>query len=74
METAFHNILSGKGRPGEVGTGIETALGVVSSQETSLGAWLYWMGAGLESCSPGWGEVGICTPGTVCLLGEQLPH
>lgn len=50
------------------------ALGVVSSQETSLGAWLYWMGAGLESCSPGWGEVGICTPGTVCLLGEQLPH
>ncbi|XP_066062953.1 ras-related protein Rab-11A-like isoform X1 [Chamaea fasciata] len=37
VETAFHNILSGKEQPGKGGTGTEMALDVVSSQDTAGG-------------------------------------
>uniref|UniRef100_A0A8C0UVD8 Ras-related protein Rab-25 n=1 Tax=Cyanistes caeruleus TaxID=156563 RepID=A0A8C0UVD8_CYACU len=37
VETAFHNILSGKGQPGKGGTEIEMALDIVSFQDTPGG-------------------------------------
>lgn len=73
METAFHNILSGKGQPGKGGTGVEMALDIVSSQDTPGGLAVLggiWVGI----CSPAWGEMGICTSGAVCLRREQIPH
>ncbi|XP_066194089.1 ras-related protein Rab-11A-like isoform X1 [Sylvia atricapilla] len=54
VETAFHNILSGKGQPGKGGTGIEMTFDIVSTQDTAgglvvlggiwVGILLPWMG------------------------------
>uniref|UniRef100_A0A803VFD0 Ras-related protein Rab-25 n=1 Tax=Ficedula albicollis TaxID=59894 RepID=A0A803VFD0_FICAL len=74
VETAFHNILTGEGRPGKGGTRIEMALAVASSQETPLGAWLFWVGFGVQSRSPGWGRAGAGSPGAARLRGEQIPR
>ena len=72
VETAFHNILSGKGHPGKGKARGRRWFQASCPPSTRLQSLAGCSGVG--SCSPGWGDVGVCTPGVVCFGRGQVPH